>query len=184
MKVRNVISLAAANLGRVDLVAQAENCAVEPAGELASLLRCYNLVENEIALDYFPLRRGETLSPEGGEISYAKFAYAPVEILEVKGESGLPLSFAMRPSAVLVPKNAERVNVFYTYSPKEKEWGDESEFAGKISARLMSFGVACEFCLTNGQYAEAAMWEKKFREALRAANAPMRKLSVRSRRWE
>ncbi len=183
MKVRNVISLAAANLGREDLVAQAENCAAEPAGELASLLRCYNLVENEIALDYFPLKREDILGAEEGEIPFSRFSRCPVEVLGVWENGGAPLSFETSVSALFVQKNDGRIKVSYTYSPKEKEWGDDWEVGEKISARLLSFGICCEFCLTGGQYGEAAMWEKKFRDALRAANTLHKRLSVRSRRW-
>ncbi len=187
MKVRNVISLAAANLGREDLVAKAEDCAAGPAGELATLLRCYNLVENEVALDYFPLKTEETFGAEQrgseGELPYSAFSFAPVEILSVKGESGIPLSFESRPTALLLPKNATRVAVSYHYSPKEKEWGDDAEAALQVSARLLAAGVCCEYCLIGGQYGEAATWEKKFREALRAANVAHKKLTVRSRRW-
>ncbi len=186
MKVRNVISLAAANLGREDLVASVEDCAAEPFGELASLLRCYNLVENEVALDYFPLETEETFAAadlQEGVLPFTAFSYAPVEILSVKGESGFPLSHKSRPDGLLVPQNTNGVRVSYTYSPKEKEWGDNAEVAPQVSERLLSFGVCCEYCLTNGQYAEAAMWEKKYREALRAANIGHKKLTVRSRRW-
>lgn len=188
MKVRNVISLAAANLGRKDLVASVEDCAAEPFGELASLLRCYNLVENEVALDYFPLETEETFAVadigQGGILPFKAFAYAPVEVLSVKGESGLPLSHKSRPTGLIMPQNATRVHILYTYSPKEKEWGDDAEVSPQVSERLLSFGVCCEYCLTNGQYAEAAAWEKKYREALRAANTGHKKLAVRSRRWE
>lgn len=182
MKVRNVISLAAANLGREDLVARVEDCAAEPFGELASLLRCYNLVENEVALDYFPLKKDEEFETDG-VLPYTAFAFAPSEILQVTGESGSPLSYECRPDELVLPKNAKRVHVFYTYSPKEKEWGDDAEIAGRASVRLLSYGVCCEFCLTNGQYGEAAMWEKKYREALRAAGVRRKRFTVRSRRW-
>ncbi len=187
MKVRNVISLAAANLGREDLVARVEDCAAEPFGELASLLRCYNLVENEVALDYFPLKTEENFAAEqfasAGVLPYREFSFAPVEILSVKGESGLPLSYTGSPAELLFPKNARRLHISYTYSPKEKEWGDDVEVSAQVSARLLSYGVCCEFCLANGQYGEAATWEKKFRDALRAANVRHKKLTVRSRRW-
>lgn len=182
MKVLDVISLAAENLGREDLAAQVNNCAAGPAGELSSLLRCYNLVENEVALDYFPLKQEETLAAGEGKVSFKDFSFSPVEVLWVKcGEA--PVPFELRPDGLLVPKNATQVRILYTYSPKEKEWGDDCELGGKVSARLLSFGVCCEYCLTNGQYGEAAMWEKKYREALRAANMLRKKLSVRSRRW-
>ncbi len=183
MKVRNVLALAAANLGREDLIAMVNDCAGAPSGELSSLLRCYNLVENEIALDYFPLRWEEILPISCGEIPYEAFAYAPVEVLSAE-EDGRRLGFALSASALRVEgARTDRVKVRYLYSPAEKGWEDDCAFPEKISARLLSFGVCSEYCLTNGKFGEAAMWEKKFREALRAANVLRKKLSVRSRRW-
>ena len=184
MKVKSVLALAAANLGREDLVAMINDCAGDAFGEIASLLRCYNLVENEVALDYFPLKREEKVCVRGGMIPFARLDYAPVTVLAVE-EDGKPLSFELRPARILLPKSdgERRVTVVYSYSPKEKRFCDKSEFGGRISCRLLSFGVACEFCLTSGQYAEAATWEKKYREALRAANVLRKRLSVRSRRW-
>lgn len=185
MKVKDVLALAAANLGREDLEAAVRDHTGEPAGELASLLRCYNLVENEIALDYYPLKAEESFTPGGdGRISYSSFAYAPVSVTGVTGTCG-PVRYETFPSYLKLPdaREGESVTVSYTYSPAQKEWEDDSAFSEKISARLLSFGVACEFCLSRGQFSEAAMWDNKYREALKAANIIRKKLAVRSRRW-
>ena len=184
MTVKSILSLAAANLGRGDLVAAVNDCAQEPCGEVASLLRCYNLVENEIALDYFPLKTEESILSGGGVVPYARLQHAPVTILSVTGENGIAQDFEVRPAQIVLMGDQNRqINIVYTYSPAEKRFTDDCELGGNISARLLSFGVACEFCLSNGQFAEAATWEKKYREALRAANSRRRPLSVRSRRW-
>ena len=57
----------------------------------------------------------------------------------------------------------------------------ETAFSGKISARLLSYGVACEYLLSGGRYAEAAVREEKFRAALSAAGLARRKLCVSAR---
>lgn len=61
MKVKEVLALAAANLGRDDLVAAIEQMEGDPSAEVQSLLRCYNLAENELALDYLPLTQEEEI---------------------------------------------------------------------------------------------------------------------------
>lgn len=185
MKVKSILSLAAANLGREDLVAAVNDCAGEPFGEVAALLRCYNLIENEIALDYFPLKAEEKVCSHDGSIFNTSLRFSPVEVLSVRDESGAPIEFMIRPARILLPHfhGDRQATVLYTYSPKEKCFCDCAEVDGRISARLLSFGVDCEFCLSNGQFSEAATWEKKFREALRAASIPRCRLSVRSRRW-
>lgn len=182
MKVRDVMALAAANLGREDLVALVNGCGGE-AEELSALLRCYNLIENEVALDYFPLQGQDDVGIIDGTVSYASLSHAPVTILSVTA-GGRALAFEALPAQLCVASpRCGRATVRYTYSPAEKEIGDDCEFSAKISARLLSFGIACEFCLSRGQFSEAATWEKKYRDALLAANICRKRLSVRSRRW-
>ena len=76
MTVKEVLALAAEHLARADLQKQlgelSENAA--PKGELASLLRAYNLVENELAVDVLPLKAEETLSAEDHLIPWSAFS--------------------------------------------------------------------------------------------------------------
>ncbi len=181
MLVKEVISLAAANLGREDLIKCAAS-QTQPSGELLSLLRCYNLVENEIALDYHPLKREETLSVEGNRVEFSAFTFAPVDILSVTDERGAAVEYSLFPAYIALNCGKE-VRISYAYSPAEKGWNDEGSFSGKISARLLSFGVTCEFCLSRGQFSEAAVWQKRYQDALRAASYAQPKKGIRSRRW-
>ena len=85
MTVKEVLALAAEHLARADLQKQlgelSENAA--PKGELASLLRAYNLVENELAVDVLPLKAEETLSAEDHLIPWSAFSYAPAGVRAV-----------------------------------------------------------------------------------------------------
>ena len=183
MKVKEVIALAAENLGREDLSSELETLDGAPEGELKSLLRCYNLVENEVALDYFPLKAEEEVLPQNGRIPYSELAHAPVNFFRMRGGDGRDVDFEAHPAYLSVPAETGALTVVYAYSPEHKEIVRESEFSGKITARLLSYGVACEFCLTSARYAEAALWERRFRDALRAAEIIRRRLKVRARRW-
>ena len=183
MLVKEVVALAAETLGRGDLADALGALEGEPDGELKSLLRCYNLIENEVALDFFPLKTSERFVPAQGKISYASFSFAPVNILKVTDEEGTPVRFGIMPAYLTVPEECGELEVLYAYSPPVKELGDETAFSDHISARLLAFGVASEFCITNRQFSEGAMWGRKYRDALRAAGIYRRTLSVRSRRW-
>lgn len=183
MTVKEIIALAAQCLGRGELYAEAKSLAKNPKGELATLLRCYNLVENEIALDYLPLKREESLPVERGFVPFSAFTLAPIEVKKVTDESGVPLRFTPLQNGIKVRGACGNVNVTYAYSPAEKGWGDQSEYGGKVSARLMAEGICGEFCLTEGRFSEASAWDKKYRDALRAAYLVRRKLRIRSRRW-
>ena len=180
MTVREVIALASSCLGREELAKKALSEKAE--GELETLVRCYNLVENEIALDYFPLKRTEEVFVKEGRIKYSALSSAPVNVHRITS-GGRVISFTLFPEYVEIKEQVAKAEVLYSYTPSEKRIDAVSEFSGKISARLMAFGVCMEFCLAHAHYDEAAMWEKRYREALRAANILRRRLCVRPRRW-
>lgn len=184
MLVKDVAVLAAENLGRTDL-ATTLSLSSSPIGtEITTLLRCCNLIENEVALDYFPLKKEETFPSEEGKILYTSFSRAPVDVMKVTDAAGRDVNFELFPDHLSLPSGIGTVTVKYSYAPTEKKFTDTSEFSGKISARLLSYGVACEFSLMSCFYQQAAMWEKRFREALRAAGILRKKLCIRSRRWK
>ncbi|MBO5045842.1 MAG: hypothetical protein J6C93_03125 [Clostridia bacterium] len=180
MLVKDVMESAAYALGREDLVAQLHSCTGTPSGDLATLLRCYCLIENEIALDYFPLFREDVFHVEEGKILFSAFPFAPVEILRVADERG-EISFSIYPQYLSVC--GKSVTVSYTYAPEEKGIDDECTLSPRVSKRLLSYAIASEFCLSVGQFSEAATWENKYREAVRAANVSRKKRKMRSRRW-
>lgn len=183
MLVKEIVALAAHCLGREDLYAAAKSLADRPKGELFALLRCYNLVENEIALEYIPLKREEVLSVENGFLPFYSLSSVPVHIKRITDEGGNPMDFTLLSDGIKLRGKADRVTVLYDYSPVEKGWNDQSEYGGKVSARLMAEGTAGEFCLTNGQFSEAAAWDQKYRDALRSAYLVRKKLKIRPRRW-
>lgn len=184
MKVKEVMALAAANLGRDDLIAAIDDLRGDPSGELQTLLRCYNLVENELALDYLPLKYEDTVELVAGKAPYSAFSFAPVAVTNVIS-NGRDAAFAVRPDCVVpqVDGCEKTVQVRYCYSPAEKGVEEDGSFSGRVSARLLSYGVACEFCLTQGKFDEAKLWEGRFQDAIRAANIVRRKLKMRVRRW-
>ncbi len=183
MKVREIAALAAENIGREDLAEALMELTGEPTGELKALLRCYNLVENEVAIDYFPPKREESVLPEEGKIPFASLSRYPVEICRVRSGDGKDVDFELRPTSLVISEGTGAVTITYAYSPENKTFADECEFQGKVSARLLSFGVAGEFCLTAARYSEAAIWQKRFQDALRAADYHKRRIRVRTRRW-
>ncbi|MDE6059574.1 MAG: hypothetical protein K2G44_06020 [Clostridia bacterium] len=195
MKVKEVLMLAAENLGRQDLSdalaregeeegeEQTEEQLDGYPDEIKSLVRCFNLVESEVALDYFPLKKEETFVPMGRIVPYTQFSSSPVDVLKVTDERGGGVEFEVRTAHLYLPEARGKVNITYSYAPAPKTLLDDSEFSGKVSPRLMSFGVAAEFCLSASRFSEAAVWERRFLDALKAAKLIRRKLSMRARRW-
>ena len=145
------------------------------------LLRCYNIVENEIALDYLPLTAEETVTCSTGMLPYTSFLHAPVTILSVTDEYGNKLPFTIFPE--YVKTRAGTSVITYSYAPETKRLDDCSEYGSRVSERLLSYGVACEYCLISGLYDEAVVWDKKYKDALLCAHSANRPHVIRSRRW-
>ena len=97
MLVKEIAALAAAVMGREDLEKAARTLAGEPHGELSSLLRCYNLFEIELALDYFPLNLTLTFLPHDGILYYALFSCLPADILRAESD-GKEVAFRIFPN--------------------------------------------------------------------------------------
>ena len=180
MTVREVIALSASLLNREDLRTHA--LVGSGDGEVETLVRCFHLVENEIALDYFPLKCTEKVAVKEGRIYYSELSRAPANVHRIMS-GGRVISFTLFPEYAELKEQASEAEVLYSYIPSEKGINEISDFSGKISARLMAFGVCAEYCLSRGRCDEAEAWEKRYRDALRAANILRRRLCVRPRRW-
>ncbi|MDE6411108.1 MAG: hypothetical protein K2L02_01030 [Clostridia bacterium] len=190
MTVKEVIALAAGCLGRDDLVSaldKEENALSEDEKlELDALLRAYNFVENEVALDYCPLKKEETVKVSENKIYYSELSSVPVNIRKVVC-GGYLARFGTYPAYILLSDGwLGNANVVYDCIPNTKtSFNEESAFSEEsgVSARLLALGVAAQYYYVNGENGRAALWDKKFRDALRAKNLLRRTVSVRSRRW-
>ncbi len=181
MTVKEVLYQAALLVGATDAATFLDGSSTAGENEANVLLRCLNFVENEVALDYLPLCSEETFESETGVIPFEKLALAATRIVSVKDESGNSVAFKSFPDYIKTQPG--KVTVAYTYTPKEKALGDEMEYSRLASKRLFAYGVAAEYCLACGLYEEAAVWDKKYKEAIGAAYEahPPRRLA--SRRW-
>ena len=175
-------------LGAADLVGIGETVrayldgqALDGEAETAALLRCFNLVENELALDYFPLQAEEELETETGAIFYSKLSRPVVRILRVCDESGASVAFKLFPE--YLKTDAGKVTVRYTYTPAEKGLDGASDFYTLVSARLTAYGMAAEYQLQNGAFEDAAVWDKKYKDAIKAAYRTGRCGKIAARRW-
>lgn len=189
MTVKEVLTVAADCLGREDLISVFEKeeggLSEEERKERDALLRCFNFVENETALDYCALKKEETVEVTENKIFYSKLSHAPVNIRRVVC-GGYLARFAAYPAYILVSDGwIGNATVVYDCIPSAKtSLAEESELTGNgVSARLLALGVAAQYCLVNGETGRAAVWDKKYRDALRAKNLLKRTVSVRSRRW-
>lgn len=182
IQVKEVVSAAAQLVGRDDLYKKAQEGGEDE--ELSLLFDCFSRVENEVALDYFPLKAVKSVFPDGGKIAFSSFEKYPVDILSVVSPSGMDIPFEVYSDHIEVAKNTPSAVVSYTYAPTKKGAEESSELPEKISLVALSSGVAAEFLLAHGLYAEAAAFETRYHEALLGVEKHAgKKYRMSARRW-
>ena len=98
---------------------------------------------------------------------------------KVTDEWGESVPFKIFPAYIKTQPG--KVRVHYTYTPNKKTLEDESDFLS--SARLVSYGMASEYCMATGLFEEASVWDKKYKEGIESAYRTRPCERIRSRRW-
>lgn len=182
MTVKEVVLTAATELGVYEEV---ENYILgvseEGKTKLELLLKCFQIVENELALDYIPLTTEDEIYSATGYIKFDTLSRSAVRIVSVTDASGNEATFKLYADHLVT--QAGKVKITYTYTPEEKTLDGQSDFKLYVSPRLIAYGIAVEYSLVCGMFEEASVWDRKYKEAIEAVYRahPARRIS--SRRW-
>ena len=182
MTVKEVVSLAAELIG-VGEVLQAHFTAASEEGARIEekLLQCFRVVENEVALDYLPLVAEDEIDSKTGAVFFSALTKNAVRVLKVTDESGDSVPYEVYPKYVKTLPG--KLTVRYAYAPEKKDLTNDVEAHSSVSVRLLAYGIASAYCLNEGLYAEAAIWEKRYKQAVVAAYKASPAKVMRSRRW-
>jgi hypothetical protein len=171
MKVKEIVDIASFYLGLDEDDAEAR----------AALLRCANLVLNEIVCDYFPLRGETAAASVNGVVRFDALAERVLEIVSVES-NGVRVKFKCFPG-YLKAECSGTVKVNFSYVPEDRGENDDADVPEKIAPRLTAYGAAAEYCLLRGMFEEAVIWEKRFRDSLAAALKKQREIRIPARAW-
>ncbi len=180
--VKEALRAAADHLGMYERIEGYLNgTSSDAATEVEALLRCFNIVESELAFDYLPLYAEETVESETGVVPYAQLSGSVVRVVNVEDEWGNQAPFRLFPT--YLKTQGGRLKIRYTYSPTKKNLNDESDYHLHVSARLFGYGIAAEYSLALGLFEESAVWDKKYKDAIAAVYNVKPCRVIRSRRW-
>lgn len=148
------------------------------------LLLAAGLVTDELSRTYFPLTKEEEFDPAGGKIPYSAFSRLPCAILGVK-RGNKSISFTRLYDGIEVDEGTDKVRVRYNYAAGEVSEDGETEWQdGSVPMRVIVCGVATEYCLMYGLEDDAAMWDKRYRDALEDLSILHSSgRSIKARRW-
>lgn len=179
MKVTEVLVEAAFLLGEREVCEAFETSTFDDdATEVKNaLLKCYNTVLHETAVNYLPIRK--TISTTGGKINFSSLDYPVLRIAGAYDEQGCETPFKTFPSYVIVPEG--KITIVYDVVPEDQTETDDFPYADtRIGKRVFAYGVASEYCLIGGRYSEGVNFERKYREGA-TSSPPRRNLHTRRR---
>ena len=153
------------------------------AEESAELLkRCYDIVVDELACEYLPLKKTEEFVVTDGKIPFRDFSEKPISIDRVSDENGNKLAYSTIIDHLEV--NAAKVSITYGFRPESQKLTDEAYYAdGIIGEHVLSYGIAAEYCLERGRISDAEIWNAKYANALKARLAEKRRLKIKVGKW-
>ncbi len=132
--------------------------------KLDTMIRCFNLVNQEIASDYLPFITKEEIDVKDSILNFSELNKQVVNVYEVKNRFGCSLRFKLFPNYMEISGHAK--SIVYSYLPEDKNLSDDVEMFNGLSGRVYAYGVASEFLLIDGLSEDAEIWEDRFKESL------------------
>ena len=157
MKVKEIIELSAELLG---IKLMDEN--------IETLLHCYNLVENELAVDYFPLLAMDKVYIKENKIKYIDLKKQVRRILKVQDYQNDEVKYNILPEYLELAKNYNGHLFFvkYHYIPEEKTIEDNCEYDNRMKQAL-KYGVCAEHCIMQGDFQSASIFDDKYKSEIK-----------------
>lgn len=133
-----------------------------------NFVRCYNLIENELAIDYLPLRTVDKVLIKDNKIKYSDLQRQACRIMGVYDCNNKEVKYKLYPKHISFGKkeNRKQCVVVYCYIPQKKTIDGISEFDKGMSEEVFKYGVCSEYCMMQGDYETASAFNEKYKKAI------------------
>lgn len=183
MTVKEILKLVCEYVGERDILSKLDDAEATftdyEQEKLDVMLKCFNLVNQEIATDYIPLLLKEEVSEE--KILFSSLSKTLVNVYEVKNRFGMNLKFKLYPDYVEVEGKPK--TIIYSFLPENLTLEDNVDCNPRINARVYAYGIASEFLLIYGISENAEIWEERFKTSLFILNKKNNPSVLPKRRW-
>ena len=182
MTVREIVLLAAKILGIESQVsAYFDGESNEMQNQAERLVSALHLAECSLALDYVPLHAEDEVYAMSGRVDFSSLENSPVRIIGVTDVYGEAIAYTLYSQYLKTTPGVVRVH--YTYTPRVKELDDECDFGALSSDGILIYGMLSEYCLGEGLVAEAAEWDRKWKDLIATIYHTGKCKRLSSRRW-
>ncbi len=186
MKIKELIKLTAETVGEEDT---ARYISGEAISEIACakqnvelLLRCYNLIVDELACEYLPLKREEAIDAVNGKIYFSSLSLPPIRILNVYNKRGQKVPYKLVNDYIKVDER--EVSVEYCHKLNFLKEEDDCPYSnGIIGPYTLAFGMASQYCLEKGRLNDSEIFQQKYLSSIRSRVAKRGNFKLPIRRW-
>jgi len=188
LKVKEILKNVCVYLGKEELL---ESSFFEEDGEeltplhkkdLEKMLKCLNYITSEIASDYLPILKEKEITLKNGEINVFDIDENIHEIISIKSKFGKNLRYKYLENKIICL--ATNVVITYKIHPSEATLeGDAESFGGRLSSRVIAYGVASEYCYEEMLYDDASIWENRYKNALFVSQRKKGEIKLKKRGW-
>lgn len=178
MTVKEVISAALFKMGygEVDF----DEMTSEESALVQKMLKCLNLVYQQIETEYLPLTKKETKNFSGGTLEISTLSKPLLYVVGIK-KDGVAKSFKTKASYIETTFDGD-AEIEYAYLADDFLLTGEIEDK-RLAKWLIADGVVAEFCYAENMPVEAAAAYKRFTDGLKYLKNKSLRLTVLARRW-
>ena len=146
---------------------------------VSELEKCFNLVNNEVASEYFPILKCENIKPINFKVSLSSLSSPVLRVVSVQDSQCRKVKFKVYDNYLMAFAND--VNVIYQSLPNDLSINDD--FYTTIPNRVYAYGVAREYYFLHTLFDEADIWEERFKDVLSILQGRRSEVRIPQRRF-
>ena len=144
--------------------------------------RDYNMIIEELALEYLPLRIKEKVQVTNQKIYFSELAFKPLRVLGVINKNGDKVPYKLINDYLELSN--DDVIIEYTHRTKEAFEDDDCVYDETvIGPYVIAYGMLSQYLLERGRVSESNIYQEKYLSAVRARIAQRKSLKLPARRW-
>ena len=149
--------------------------------EYKLFMTAVNNVCEDLATQYSLLCYEETFS--GNKIKYSDLEYNIAKVIEVKDPKGNKTKFYRSSDGLLFSKT-DTYTILYTYKPNKITGNTQIILYPIVPKAILACGVCAQYCIMDGLFDEAEMWESRYKEALLGQFRQTKNIKMRAKIWQ
>lgn len=166
--VANLLSLWDSNKVDLEDVNNNDQTIVERINKIQVMV---NGIICEIANYFVPLIIQKHVNTINGEVPLSNLRMNIVSVEKVVNEQGKEIDFEVYHDKIVMSENSG--TVYLRIIPKTYNYTNEIEYTDlQVPSKVIVYGTAAEFCLSEGLFDEAVVWHEKYREQLKLLTKP------------